>query len=97
MRYVLCRNPRCSDDEYVKFGLCASCRLAGAWGGGLAFVMAGALKLAGLLFLVVFLVGCGKDNPVGPSHRCAHFHDGEWHEYDCHADPHHHHHDRTAR
>lgn len=48
--YRHCRNPRCAARLKTRQrGLCASCRLAGAWGAGLAFVAGAALQLFGVL------------------------------------------------
>lgn len=96
IKYKFCKNPRCYDSEDVKFGLCNSCRLAGGWGAGLAFFAGAVLKFAGVLLIVLMISACGKDkNPFGPSHQCAHYFEGEWHEYNCHSDHHHRHGDKT--
>jgi ribosomal protein L37AE/L43A len=43
-----CRNPRCRD-VIVGVWLCPSCALAGRWGAGTVAMVAGLLKLAGVL------------------------------------------------
>jgi hypothetical protein len=47
----VCVNRRCRDVLFrgERVPLCASCRLAGAWGGLLAFVTAFVLRLLGVL------------------------------------------------
>ena len=47
--YTYCRNPRCRVETASPLGVCASCRLAGTWGAGVAFLVGALLKLVGWL------------------------------------------------